>query len=210
MTNQSDNNQKLKSLEKDVSRIKDEIRRLDIYMMDQEQNLEDLVNTTKNIRDMDIIDLEEYHDTIRESKKEIITFTFELISIIVGLLSLLLAITILWINRSGINTTTVNVYVALGLAFIVLFGIFVYSWIKKNFPKIDGANYKKIISYIDSNNSQMVDYIHSNNSDMRGYIDSNNSKMIKYIQSNNTNMVKYIDSKISELNKYIKERNKTK
>ena len=192
-------NQSLKNLEKDVSRLKDEIKRLDFYMVDQEQNLKDLVNTTENIRDMGIIDLEKYHDCSNSNP----SFSIELISIIIGLLSLLLAITILWINKSQIDANMKGVYIGLGLVFIVLFGIFVISWIWKNFPKIEGARYKRIISYIDSS-------IKSNNLDMTKYIDGKSVEMNDLIEANNSHIAGYINGEILKLKKYVNNKIKGK
>lgn len=77
--------------------------------------------------------IEELPEWINDAKKEITTFTFELISMIIGFLSLMIAVVVLWVNKDGISIEMLPVYAALATAFIVLFAFFVGSWIIKNF-----------------------------------------------------------------------------
>jgi len=147
--------------------------------------------------------IEELPKWINDAKKDITIFTFELIATIVGFLSLLLAIIVLTVNQGEINSELVYVYATFGLCFIILFGIFVYFWIKKNFPKVEGDDYKKIISYINNKNSQLVDYIDSKISDVVGdLIKSSNSNMNDCIKEEISKCCGYIDDKIVDCCKY--------
>lgn len=185
---------RLNFLKEEISSLK---KRLDFYMIDQENNLKEMKNTFDKTKDSIDKDFDEFHENVREAKKEIVTFTTELISIIIGFLALVIAVVVLGVNKDGINNEMLPIYVAIATAFIVLFMFFVGSWIFKNFPKVEGTSYRKIISYIDNR-------IKSNNLDLGEYIKSNTLNMDKDIDGKILKCCEYIDEKISEVAKLIR------
>ncbi|MCD4698454.1 MAG: hypothetical protein K8S16_19685 [Bacteroidales bacterium] len=187
---------------KEISDLKMEIKRLDTILIISEK----YENSTTDKIEGKIKEFSEIYDkTMSDAKKEITTFTFELIAIIVGFLSLLLAIMVLTVNQGEINNEMLYFYFILGVASVLLFLGFVLSWRKKNFPKVEGMTYDNIISYINSNNSDMGDYIDSKISNVGDLIESINSDMRDCIKDEISKCRKYTNNKISEAVEFIKE-----
>jgi pilus assembly protein TadC len=133
MSNKSSKRDEPFDAEKEISSLKEDIKRIDALMIDQEtfyltrgEETSDKIKSFEETLDKKIVDAE----------KDITTFTFELISMIIGFLSIMLVIVILWINQPEINVQIEYILVALGASFVVLFGIFVASWIIKNFGSV--------------------------------------------------------------------------
>lgn len=190
--------------EERLRRLDEGIKRIDGWMENQDEQLINLRDERKKDRDV----FKNIDEMTNEAKKEITTFTFELISMIIGFLSLLLAIVVLWINRTEINTQMEYILLALGIAFTGFFIFFVLSWRKKNFPKVEGMTYDNIILHIESNNSNMVDYIDSKISDVGDVINSKNSDMSGYIKDEISKYCEYTDEKIGEVAEFIKKNKK--
>ena len=186
---------------KEISDLKMEIKRLDTILVMSEKYENSITDKIEGkIKKFSEI----YDKTISDAKKEITTFTFELIAIIVGFLSLLLAIMVLTVNQDEINNEILYFYYILGVASVLLFSVFVLSWRKKNSPKVEGMTYDSNISYINSNNSKIVDYIDSKISNAGDLIKSNNFDMSGYIKDEISKCCEYINNKISEVVEFTK------
>lgn len=192
--NEEDINKKILELEKNI-------RRLDYILVKDKQDYLSNIETYKKSLDKANREVKQIVD---DGKKEIVTFTFQLISTIIGFLSLTLAIVILWINKTEINTQMEYILLALGITFTCFFIFFVLSWRKIHFPKMEKTSHKKIVSYINSKHSDMVDYINDKISDVDDLIKSNNSDMSDYIGDKIGDCCEYTDGKISEVAKLIK------
>ena len=126
-------NKKLDTNER-VTELENNITRLDyIIAKDKEDyisNIEDYKKTLdkehKNIKQI-----------VDDGKKEIVTFTFQLISTIIGFLTLTFSIVFLWINKAEIDTLAEWILVVFAFIFIVCFLIFVHSFRKKNFSRLE-------------------------------------------------------------------------
>ena len=127
MKKESDINKKIDELEKNI-------RRLDyILVKDKEDYLSNIETYEKTLDKAN----KQIKQIVDDGKKEIVTFTFQLISTIIGFLSLTLAIVILWINKTEIDTMAEYILVALGIVFVVCFFIFVYSFRKSHFHRVE-------------------------------------------------------------------------
>lgn len=143
--------------------------------------------------------IEDEIEELRKMKAEITSYTLQLITIIVGIFALILTISIVALNKSVLNDVAWVIWLDI-IFILILLSWFVFWLLKENvlhwkLIKRDGnIDYKKIISYVNTNTSDMKDCIESNNSHLVGYIESNNSKIRDYI-----------DSKIKEITEFIKK-----
>ena len=90
---------------------------------------------SNKILDQAIDSIEKGNDLLKQFKENIISFTLQLISILVGIFALIISIMFLWVNGETIDSKWLFFYLAVAVFFTVIFSIFVYFWIRKNFPK---------------------------------------------------------------------------
>lgn len=104
------------------------------FYKSNEENLINLAKTTKTSNEA-TAKLEEVEGIIKEFKVNITSFTFQLISIIMGIFALILSVMFLWVNSEQLVTKWIFFYQATIIFFIFLITTFVFAWISKNFLK---------------------------------------------------------------------------